>query len=80
MMRAEPHGRVKCADDLAKAAVDGFDRFDHGGDHAGVPDHIAVGKVHDDESIATAFDGLDNGRTYGVCAHFWLKIVGRDFG
>jgi hypothetical protein len=39
------------SDDRLKAGVDGFDGLNGGVEFAGVPDHVGVGEVHDDEIV-----------------------------
>ena len=60
----------------AHARINGFHCFDGGIHDAGVADHIAVGKVADDEGILVACNGFDYLIADLFGAHLRDKIVG----
>ena len=68
----------KLRDDAGDTFVHGLHGFDSRIDNPGVPDHVWIGKVKNDQIIIRhAREDLVG---HFARAHFWLKIVGRDFG
>jgi len=55
---------------LTDYLVQHFHRFDHRGGHRRVADHVAVGEIHQDESVLVGFDGAHHGIRHFVSAHF----------
>ena len=66
--------------DLADALIHGLDGLDGGVVVAGVTDHVAVGKVEDDDVIRAGLNALDALFRDLVGAHLGLEVVGRDLG
>ena len=64
-------------DDLAHRLVDGLDRTHRSLEHAGVPDHVAVGEVHDVDVGLVAFDRRDEFAQVGRAVALWSGVVGR---
>ena len=78
---------MKTAPPFARAAstilptpdVDGLDRVDRRVEHAGVPDHVGVGEVHEDEvELAAARSRLATASATPPRRHLRLLVVGRD--
>ena len=61
--------------DLVHALVDGFHRFDAGGYHAGVADHVGIGKVQDDQIVV--LQSIDHLRGHFRGTHLGHQIIGR---
>ena len=63
--------------DPPEAFVQHLDRLYRRIEEAGVPDHVAVGIVADDEIETIAADRLDQPVRHLVSAHLRLQVVGR---
>ena len=66
--------------DFAHAVVERFHRFDGGGQHAAVPDHVAVGEVAQNHVETLGGEAVEDVLAHLRRAHFGLQIVGGDFG
>ena len=64
-------------DDLTDAGVDRFDGRNRSLQHAGVPDHVAVGEVQDDQIINVLVDLLQQRIRDQIRAHLRLQVIGR---
>ena len=51
VIRHAPPCGQDCRHDSGKTFVDRLHRLDSGGDHAGVPDHVGIGEIQDDEVV-----------------------------
>ena len=66
----------KLRDDAGDTFVHRFDRFDSGCQYSGVPDHVRIGKVKNNQIVIC--HSREHFIGYFACAHFRLKIVGSD--
>ncbi len=64
--------------DAAKPGIDRLDRLDRGRQTAGVPDHVGIGVVQDDQVVFAGTDRLDRFVRELGRRHFRLQVIGRD--
>ena len=65
-------------DHIAEPTIDLLHRPHHGGNAAGVPDHVGVGEVDDDEAVVAAANALDRRRRHARGAHLRTLVIRDD--